>query len=196
MSLPIWNDLKGYQRIPSDAEQAVCEEILADAKAGIEAYVGYPILAVTRSYDIKPSCHPVYGNPHYVLVTPSYPMAFSDAIAEHGVEDDEATEVLLADLEVFGHLGVIRMLDGTRFTRPWYRITAAFGWSTHPEYARRIESQFRRLILETASDFYQRRNPNLGTQSSGGGVSDGYVATDIPERIKVMAREVKPPRMR
>jgi hypothetical protein len=196
MALPVWTDLKGYQRIPTDAEQAVCENILADATAGIEAYVGYPILALTRSYDLKPSCHPVYGNPHYVLVTPSYPFAFDEEEVTHGVEDDEGTAVDLVDLEVFGHLGVIRMADGTRFTRPWYRITASFGWSTHPEYATRIEAQFRRLILETASDFYQRRNPALVTQASGGGVSDTYTVTDIPERIKVMAREVKPPRMR
>jgi hypothetical protein len=191
----VWADLRGYQRIPSDVEQAVCEEIIADAKAGIEAYVGYPILAVTRSYDLKPSCHPVYGNPFVVLVTPSYPFRFTDE-AGHGVTDNEGTALDLDDLDVSGHIGVIRMADGTRFTQPWYRITASFGWDTHPEYAARIESQFRRLILETASDYYQRRNPNLATQSSGGGVSNTYTVTEIPERVKVMAREVKPPRMR
>jgi hypothetical protein len=91
---------------------------------------------------------------------------------------------------VTGFEGTVRARPGISFSNGPYALTADVGLATRSDYATVVEPVLNMAILDTIADWYQRRNPNATSESTGGGVSTSYSVT---QGLSARARELLVP---
>lgn len=179
MTLPTLADAKNHLRIQTTAEDAVVADLLLDAQAAVETYLGVRITAATDTMIDRPDRNMrAYGRVQQLLAA-RYPFATSSPAPV--ITDSTGATVDPATYTLDGRAGLIIANPGVVFANGPYTIVASVGVSAHPEYATRLERNMRRAILDIVSDLYQRRNPGARMESEGG-VSVQYGAEIIPPR--------------
>lgn len=170
MALPTLQDAKDYLRIDTTAEDGLVTALLARAKASIETWLGYPIIAASRTvvtYDRLTSDTWIsLPGPFASSPTP----VFTDT---GGVTVDTSSYVL------DGRSGKVRASYNGHFGPGPYTVTATIGLSAHPDYAIRLESIASTAILDLVSHYYENRNPAITADSGSTFSFDG-----IPPRIQ------------
>jgi uncharacterized phiE125 gp8 family phage protein len=178
MSLPTLADAKTYLRIQTTAEDAAVTGLLARALAIVETSIGVRLVAAIETVtDWTTDAVRAWSAPTR-LQLPRYPVALTPAPV---VVDTNGTTVDAATYVVDGRIGQIRAKPGTVFNNGPYAITATIGWSTHPDYATRLEALAAAAILDVVADLYQRRNPGAVAEYEGGAGAT-YGSAALPAR--------------
>lgn len=185
MALPSVQDCKDYLRIQHTAEDTMLTTWLLIAQARVEAALGRPIALVsdqTWTDDVENrtlyNCHPTRRLVIPAQYSPIDPATLVIADVDANVLDP------LVDYyaPVTGWEGVVTARPGITFANGPYAFVADVGLETAADYATRIEPVVSAAILDVVADWYQRRNPNAGSESTGGGVSTTYVKWGMPDR--------------
>lgn len=172
MALPTLQDAKDYLRVDLETEDALLTALLARARATVETYLGYPLIAVPYTYVSysRRIADTEIQLPGPFLATGPTPV-FTDV---NGVTVDASTYIL------DGRAGRIRAIYGGLFAASPYTVVATIGLSAHPDYATRLEALASTSILDLVSHWYENRNPMIG-DDIGQGVNSTTPA--IPQRI-------------
>jgi len=181
MSLPTVQNLKDHLRIMGSAENTVLTDILADAKADVEDYIGRPITAVEKSYEDEVEMDVLYGSVTRLLL-PEAPVS-SDTEDAPVITDGDGATVSTDDYTWDYESGIVRAVEGVTFSNPPYTIVATVGLSADPDYASRIERLVRRVILELAGSMYVNRTPATVAETAGGGTSRTFVQASYAPAI-------------
>lgn len=184
MALPTVNDLIAYLRIESEestAETGLLTNLLARAKAAVEAWLDVPISTLSDQEFTDEGCTDPFGPSLRKLLVPYSPIDATSVV----VEDKDGDTVVATDYRVKGLTGEIIADPGVLFTNPPYTITCDVGLATHPQYGTRIEPVLSQAILDLAADYYHARNPRASSESAGGGASTSYTDKIMPERVRL-----------
>lgn len=178
MTLPTLADAKAALRIQTTAEDAVIADLLLDAQAAVETYLGVRIAAASDVMTDRTDRNGrAYGRVQQ-LMCERYPVAASPAPV---VTDVNGATVDPTTYTVDGRRGFLIGNAGVTFDAGPYTITATVGVSAHPDYTARLERLVRRAILDLVSDLYQRRNPGARMEGEAG-VTVQYGPEIIPPR--------------
>lgn len=174
MPLPTVDDCKKYLRIEHADEDQIVSQLLARAKASIEAAIGYPFTAAELTYVDYANKYAgrMIQLPGPFAITPTPPV-----VTDGGGSVVAATGYLLD-----GPGGKIHAKNGTLGTWP-STVVATVGLSAHPDYASRLEAVAAVAIVELVAHYYQNRNPAVQSQGDEGGGSVSLTDAAIPERI-------------
>ncbi len=180
MALPTVQDLKNYLRIESNDEDALCVALLARATAMLELWMDVPITARSRTvFD-----HASGGNPATALVFPGRP------IGSVSIVDADGTLVPATDYLVEPNAGMVWAKNGYAFVRGPYQITAFCGLSLRSDYAA-IEPLIGGLIIDVASDLYQRRTPGASSETGAGTSISWDVSRETVARVMKSLRGLR-----
>lgn len=180
MSLPTVSDLKGYLRIETAAEDADLTRILAQATARVKTFLEIPIEAAELTGEDDAWDEEVYGVITQLLV-PWHPfdpesLVITDA---NGDEVDSETYTIPDPIND----AIVRAKPGIAFPSGPYTFTADVGWDLHPNFATEIEPLINSAIIDLASDIYNKRSPDLASESESG-ISMSFKGAGVPDRVK------------
>lgn len=180
MALPAANDLKTYLRILTTAEDTLLASLMTRAQAQVEGFLQRPIIAAAVTDTI---CLEEAGT---TLILPRWPVE-TDTVT---LTDPDGDAVADTDYTVALN-GVITAADDVTFALGEWTAAYTQGWSAHPRYDDLYEPLIGAAILDMAADLYERRNPAIAQDASGGGVSrtwKGGVAERIRDTLRPMLR--------
>lgn len=190
MSLPTKSDLVSYLRLTASvatAEDTLLAALLARAQSAVESFVQRPINAVVTDYVDDAETLEAYG--HITrLMLPVWPVDPDTLVI---TDADDAT-VDATTYRVAAATGVITAKKGVTFPNGPYTLSAACGLSAAPDFGSRVEPVLAQAMLDLASDLYHKRDPNLRTDNSGGGVSQTRDLPEIPPRVQALLRTIAP----
>jgi uncharacterized phiE125 gp8 family phage protein len=178
MALPTVATLKQYLRIETTAEDLLLARLLEGAQAAVEQYLRRPIAAEVREFFDVPEVWD-YSTQTSTVYLPVYP---ASGVA---LVDYNETAVASSGYRLEGRSGRVIATGSSRLSSGPYTVTATVGLATDPRYATVIEPVLSRAILDIASDWYHRRNPNAASESTAG-VSHSYADNGIPTRTQMV----------
>lgn len=155
MALPTVQDLKNYLRIEINTEDALCVTLLARATAMLETWIDVPIVARSRTVIDRAEGL----NPARSLIFPGRPIGSVTVVDGNGT--------LVTDYTVDAASGLIYATNGYRFVQGPYQLTAFCGLSLRSDYAI-LEPLISGMIIDLASDLYQRRTPGASNETGAG----------------------------
>lgn len=181
MALPTVADCKSYLRVEDADEDVLFSQLLAKAKADVEAAVGYALVAAAFTHVDYTECDTA-GLPA-VLRLPGPFLATGPAPV---VTDKDGTTVDATTYYLDSRGGEIRGKAGTVFRNRPYTIVATVGLSAHPDYATRLEAIAAQAIIDLVAHRYQNRNPAALQEGDEGGGSKflGTTPEAMPLRIQ------------
>ena len=182
---------KDYLRIQSTAEDAMLATWLAMVTAAVAVELGRPIATVTaQEWEDRVENNHMYHSVRNLVVPPEN-SPFDPATLT--IEDVDALTLSSTTdyyAAVTGLEGTIRARPGMSFSNGPYTLTADVGLETRSDYSTVVEPVINMAILDTVADWYQRRNPNATSESTGGGVSTSYSVT---QGLSARAKELLDP---
>lgn len=187
MALPTVTDIKAVLKIQHTAQDAVLAGMHARACALIIGVLGRPYEATTRTW-IDECGHVRAYSAIRSLMVPVTPIDPSSLVIE-----DADGEILAVDTDYRAPLawdGVVRAAAGACFSNPPYTLTANVGLSAsygsdgQIDYETVIEPVIAQALIDTVSDWFQRRNPAAASEGTGGGVSTSWKTAGLPDRLK------------
>lgn len=182
MALPTVNDLKGYLRIETSAEDTLLGALLARARAQVEVWLDVPITA-TNVVTIDRATA-ISGMVPTSLVCNQRPANVVSVTDTNGVA--------VTDYTVNAASGVIYASEGGSFPYGPYTIVASTGLSLRGDYAR-IEPALSQCILDLAADLYQKRTPNAASESAADTAIAWDVSRETAARVLKVLRAFKLP---
>lgn len=189
MALPDVDDVKAYLGIEHADEDAVLEQLLAQALALVEAYLRRPITAAAGTqYDVP--VRRVDGRD--VLFVDVYPIAAATEQTPLTVTDADDETVDAATYRLDAFRGTLTAKSGESFSNGPYTVVAHAGLSARADYATGVEPLISAAIIDVVADRYQRRNPAASTETDGD-VSTSYRDPGIPERALAMLAPYRRP---
>lgn len=193
MALPTLADAKNYLRIQSTAEDAMLTTWLAMAVAAVTVELGRPITTVTaQEWEDRVENNAMFKSVTHLVIPPENSPFDPTTLA---IEDTDAVTLSSTTdyyAAVSGLEGVIRARPGITFANGPYTLTANVGLATRSDYTTVVEPVLSMAILDTVADWYQRRNPNATSESTGGGVSTSYAVTQgLSARAKALLAPYK-----
>lgn len=180
MALLTVQQIKDYLRIEHTAEDTALALWLTMALAQVEAEVGRPITAASRSWTDDGVTNRAYGVVSNLMV-PVTPFT----VATLTIADVDAVALVAGTdyiAPVTGWEGTIAAWAGLSFGNGPYTLTATVGLSAASNYATVIEPTINAALLDAVSDRWHMRNPNATSESTGGGVSTSYARSGLPMR--------------
>ena len=177
MALPTLQNLKDYLRVETTAEDTAVGAMLVRAEAMVRHMVDRPIEDDARTYRIEGDSNRQTSFDRLLFPQPPLDPA-SLAITD---KDGEEIDALLYHVD--GETGVIRGLDGYRFSDFPYDLEADNGLEHRAEYAVVEEPMLSDAILAYAAMLYHQRNPNA-SQESTAGVTVSYQGMSMPLRTQ------------
>lgn len=180
MALPTVSDLKSYLRIESPAENALLAQLLTRAKAMLETWIDVPITAEQQTAVDRAS---TLGTECVSLVFPRRP------IGSVSVVDGSGATVDAARYTVDATSGIIYSND-VAFANGPYTITADVGLSLRQDYAR-LEPVLGGMIIDLASDLYQRRTPGAASETAAGTTITWDASRETVARIMKSLRALR-----
>lgn len=180
MALPTVADLKSYLRIESPAENALLAQLLARAQAMLETWIDVPIAAEQQTAVDRAEC---LGTECRSLVFPRRP------IANVAVVDAESTTLATSDYTVDGNSGII-YANALAFAAGPYTITADVGLSLRQDWLR-LEPVIGGMIIDLASDLYQRRTPGAASETAAGTTITWDASRETVARIMKSLRALR-----
>lgn len=189
MALPTLAEAKAYLRVDTSAEDTVITDLLASAQAWAESLLGFPITAEQRTVDVPVTAYDAEYRNYFYL---GYPVASSPAIV---ITDANGDTVSSGTYTVDSRSGRVLANSGSSFSATPFSIVATVGLSAHPDYATKKEPILRSLIFGLTSILYRQRNPDVTSESAGGGESTSYEMNEIPSRLRAFVHALKGPRI-
>lgn len=191
MALPTLQNCKDYLRIEHTAEDGMLATWLAMVTATVTTHLGRSIDEVTaKEWEDRIEHNRLYRSVTALIVPPentpfdpaTLTIADTDSVALSAAVDYYAP--------VTGQEGTIRARPGMSFSNGPYLLTADVGLATRTDYSTVVEPAISMAILDTVADWYQRRNPNATSETTGGGVSTSY---DVSRGLSARALELLAP---
>lgn len=162
------NEAKAYLRVQTSDEDGLISALLASGQAAIDAWLGRPVYASTRTMSLGPIMGSGEFSPR-ILFSPIYPIeeitSFTDA---DGVAVDQT------ELRIDKRSGTFVYKSGQTWPAAPYTLAASVGLEFYPEFESHIEPATRHALLDVVSDLYQRRNPAAMSEREGGGIAVQY----------------------
>lgn len=180
MALPTLTELKSYVRIETSDEDALCSLLVSRATAMLEVWMDVPITARSRTAFAGVEGQHVARS----LIFPGRPIAVLSVVDVDNAVVDPTTYT------VDGASGIIYGKNGTVFPSGPYRITALYGLSLRWDYGQ-IEPMLTQLILDVASDLYQRRTPAASTETGAGTSITWDVSRETVARVMKSLRALR-----
>lgn len=185
MSLPTLQDLKGYLRIETAAEDSVITDLLSQALAWAESEIGRPITAEQRTFAAQVAL--AYDGYATAFILPVYPVADTGL----AITDQWGTVVDANDYSIDRATGRITAVADFAFDDGPHEITATVGLSAHPNYATKYEPRMRALILGLASILYHQRNPKASSESESGTSVSYDTSRGLPEHLQAIVNGLR-----
>ena len=168
MSLPSIETLRPYLRVQNLVEDPLLEGLLASAQAAVTGWLGKPIKAEKRTFQIFTNAE-TFGLWSKRLVVPLSPIGTIFSLV-----GADGTAVSQSDLYIDTRGGLLQYKDGARWMNSPYTIVCEVGLECYPEYLNSVEPAINQAIIDIASDLYQRRNPAASSEKEGGGIEAQY----------------------
>ena len=180
MALPTVSDLKAYLRIEHNAENPLLAALLVRAQAMLESWIDVPITAETQTAVDRADA---LGTDVTSLVFPRRPCSVTSIVDSRGDTVDAATYTVDATSGV---------IYGNNVGFPWgpYTIIASVGLSLRPDYAR-LEPLLSGMIIDLASDLYQRRTPGAAGETAAGTTINWDASRETVARIMKSLRALR-----
>lgn len=190
MALPTLNQLKGYLKRETTAEDTALTEMLAEATGMIRYLIDRPIEAVEKTYRIEGDTVRAYAVFTKLLI-PDTPVSVASG------QEPEVTgrDDVIVDPETYTvdpATGVIRARDGGSFAAFPYEVTAKVGLAVANDYLTVVEPMLRQAILAYAAMLYHQRNPNAASEATAG-VTVSYLGVTMPLRTKEVVCALRRP---
>lgn len=185
MALLTVSQVKDYLRIQHTAEDTPLALWLSMALAQVEAELGRPIAAASRTWRDNGETNRAYGQVSRLIV-PVTPFTLNTLAI---VDGDSLALVAATDYRapVSVWEGVIEAMPGISFGNGPYALTATVGLSAAAEYSTVIEPTINAALLDLVSDRWHARNPRATSEGAGGGVTTSYAVSEgMPARVRQM----------
>ena len=175
MALPTLQDCKDYLRIQHSAEDTMLTAWLAMVTAAIQTELGRFITEQTaKEWEDRVENNHMYHSVRALIVPPENSPFDPASLTIEDTDSVALTDTVDYYAPITGLEGTIRARPGMSFSNGPYLLTANVGLETRADYATAVEPALSMAILDTIADWYQRRNPNATSESTGGGVSTSY----------------------
>lgn len=178
-------NLKDYGRIETTAEDALLDELLAEAIGTIESKIGKSLTIESASwYDDAISMRILEG-------ASALQLRYAPVDAATVVVTDNDGQIVSADLyTVRNDRAQVVARGDFRFDNGPYLITCQAGFETSPSYSMRELPSIKALVLKYALFLYQQRTPGASMERAAGTSVDYEIdeETGLPH---VIARGIR-----
>jgi hypothetical protein len=192
MTWPSLDDLKGYLRVQTTAEDDVIQGLLDGAIGAVTGYINRAVEATEMVMEDPAATLNAYSSVRK-LYTTDYPVTDDDPAP--AITDQAGTTVDPTTYRLFPIIGMFRANPGICFDNGPYLITATVGLVFAPKFTQSVMPLLRRAVLDLAAGWYQQRNAQA-TQESEAGVSASWGPGEIPPRVCAMLANLKRPSQR